>query len=105
MASGCLTVEVEPGNFQLANHFAISEAGQAAHLGGNNDSEIRLTFGCREVLGLVVFPARLNQFSRDIAGDFESLRDRAPLGDEALQFMGRRQINAFGEFFDLNRDG
>jgi hypothetical protein len=55
-------------------------------------------------VGLIVFPASFNQFSRDIASDFESFRDCAPLGDEALEFMRRRQIDAFREFFDLDRD-
>jgi hypothetical protein len=34
-----------------------------------------------------VFPAGFNQFSRDIAGYFESLGDRAPFGDEALESL------------------
>jgi len=57
------------------------------------------------VFRFVVLTASFNQFSRDIAGDFKSFRNRAPLGDEALEFMGGRQIHAFGKFFDLNRDG
>lgn len=85
MASRCLAVELEPSDLQPANHFA--KPGQAAHLGGDNDSEVRLAFGCGKVFGLVVFPASLYQLPRDIAGDFQSLGDRTPLGDEALEFM------------------
>ena len=38
----------------------------------DDDREIRLTLGGREVFRLVVLTASFNQFSRDVAGDFES---------------------------------
>ena len=105
VASRSLAVESKTGEFQLSNDFAVSEAGETAHSGGYDDGEIRLALGGREVFRLIVLTASFNQFSSDVAGDFESFRNRAPLGDEALEFLGRRQIHAFGQFFNLNRDG
>jgi len=49
--------------------------------------------------------SRLDQLARDIAGDFQRLRYRAALRDQALKIVGRREIDTFRQLFDVNVQG
>src|SRR5258708_28816348 len=44
---------------------------------------------------------RLDELLRNVASDLNRLLDRPPLGHESLDFIARREIDAFGQSFDV----
>jgi hypothetical protein len=49
----------------------------------------------------LAFLARFNQLFGNVTGDFQGFGDRPTLGNESRNVMGCGEVEAFGEFFDL----
>jgi hypothetical protein len=53
----------------------------------------------------VALTASLNKFSRNIAGYFQGLRDRASLSNKSRQDTGRSQIKPLRQLLDFHPNG
>jgi len=99
-----LTIELKSKGFEPLNDFSILKAGQSPHLGIDDEGIIEfitgrwqgrlsfaLLFGFQELLG-------------DIAGDLDGFLNSTPLHDKSLYDVGRCEIDALREFFNVEVD-
>jgi hypothetical protein len=96
-----LTVELEPASFELSNDFSVSEAAEPSHSSGYHNRIITMPTRRRQVRNDATLPPCLDQFSRNVAGNFKRLGNRASLSYEALKFIRRGKKQPLRQLLNL----
>jgi hypothetical protein len=105
VTSGGLTIKLESADLELPDDLAITEAREAAHLGGHHNSVVVVSRsrGKRDLA--LPLASRLYQLSSYISRDFEGLGNRSPLCHQAGQFVGGCQPNPLRQLLNLDAYG
>ena len=109
MATCSLPVDLEPQSLQLFRYLTIAKSGKTAHLSecsGSNHDGVVSTFGSgtKPGQGPALF-SRLDQFTRNVTGNFECFGNRSALSYQAGELVGSCEKNPLWQFFDLDSDG
>lgn len=101
VAAGGLAVELEAARFQLPNKFSVPESRQTSHSRGDDDRVVSAVISGRQIRDAAALASCLDQFSSDVARNFERLGYGPALGHQAGEFIGGCEKQSFWQLLDL----
>lgn len=104
MAARRLPVKGEAAGSELSHDLPIPESSKPPHLSGNDDRKIVSLARRWQIRHPFTLTTSLDEPTCDISGDVECFGYRAALGDKTGQLIRSSEVDAVGQFLDLNPD-
>jgi len=102
MTSCGMAVEHKTAGLEPSDYLSVAEPGQAAHLCRHHDGVVLPLGSSGQRRSSLPFPAGFDELSGHIPRDIEGFRHSPALGHQTRQLLGRRQVQAFRKFLDLD---